>query len=103
MDYKGWVCLAETTVKVKVPDTKIDLKGQGLQGLEKERDQMQARHFVEMKDVEDRIANLLAIEYKPDSRALSICESCGIKAKCSYYEHDDVMLCDDCLEEEQAK
>lgn len=55
-------------IDVKLPDlSDIDLKGKIIEQLEKQKQKELAEHHVRMKQFQDQIDNLLAIEHKPDS------------------------------------
>lgn len=47
-------------------DTKLDLKARVLQVLQDEREKIQAEFHMKLKGNQDKIDNLLAIEYKPE-------------------------------------
>lgn len=63
---EDFILLTTKKMTVKIPQN-IDVKGRVIEGLEAEKDKIQARHHMELKDIQDKIDNLLAIEYKPEA------------------------------------
>jgi len=59
------VLLGTETVTFNVPQ-KVDIKGRAIKNLEDKKSKLQARHHMEIKEVQDKIDHLLAIEYKPE-------------------------------------
>lgn len=64
-----YLLLATETVTIKIPRTVLDIKGELVSGLEARKEKELAEHHMKMKAFQDRIDNLLAIEYKPGEAA----------------------------------
>jgi len=60
------VLLVTKKIKIKIPKTTIDFRGELVVGLEAQKEKELAEHYMRMKAFQDRIDNLLAIEYKPE-------------------------------------
>lgn len=58
------ILICEQDVTFKLPQN-IDIKGRVIEGLEAEKDKIKADFHIKLKGVQDKIDNLLAIEYKP--------------------------------------
>ena len=56
--------LASKKIKIKIPVQHIDIRGELVQGLEKQKANELAEHHMKMKRLQDQIDNLLAIEYQ---------------------------------------
>lgn len=63
------VLLTKKKLKIKIPKVTIDFKGELVDKLEKQKEDELARHHMQMKEFQDKIDNLLAIEYKPEKAA----------------------------------
>ena len=61
------VLLGTQTVKFKIPQN-IDVKGEAVKNLEENKKKLQAKHHMELKEIQDKIDQLKAIEYKPELR-----------------------------------
>jgi len=61
--------LATKKVKIKIPKTTIDFRGEVVTCLEAQKEKELAEHHMKMKVFQDKIDNLLAIEYKPGEAA----------------------------------
>ncbi len=59
-----YISLKTEKVIFKLPQN-IDIKGEVIKGLQSEKDKIKADFHMQLKDVQDKIDNLLAIEYKP--------------------------------------
>lgn len=59
-----YILLTTKTVTFKLPQN-MDIKGKVIEGLEAEKDRIQADTHMKLKDIQEKIDNLLAIEYKP--------------------------------------
>lgn len=59
------ILLGTQNVKFNIPQN-VDIKGKAIEGLEDQKSKLLARHHMELKGVQDKIDNLLAIEYKPE-------------------------------------
>jgi len=59
------ILLGTQKVKFNIPQN-VDIKGKAIEGLEDQKSKLLAKHHMELKDVQDKIDNLLAIEYKPE-------------------------------------
>ena len=57
------ILLVETEITVKLPQD-IDVKGRLLGSLEKKKSGIQAEYHMRLKEVQDKIDNLLAIEHQ---------------------------------------
>jgi len=57
------ILLGTQMVTFKIPQ-KVDIKGKAIEGLEDKKSKLQAKHHMELKEVQDKIDNLLAIEHK---------------------------------------
>lgn len=62
---KSVILLDKRVVEIDLSNHEIDIKNMRLKALEEKKEAMIARHFVELKNVEDQIQNLKAIEYQP--------------------------------------
>ena len=60
------LCEHEVTVAIPKPD---DIKAKAVEVLEEQKRDLLAKHHQELKTVQDKIDNLLAIEFKPGSNA----------------------------------
>lgn len=58
-----YLLLAETPVTVKIPP-QTDLKEKLIDALEAEKEKREAEHHMKMKELQERINSLLAIEFK---------------------------------------
>lgn len=58
-----WACLGKTKIKINIPQG-VDVRGQMLEKLEKLKKKTLAKHHKELKEVQDKIDSLMAIEYK---------------------------------------
>ena len=58
------ILITTKEVTFSIPQN-IDVKGKVIEGLETEKEKIQAAFHMKLKDVQDKIDNLLAIEYKP--------------------------------------
>jgi hypothetical protein len=61
------VILTTMQIKIKIPACEVDIKSKMLKLLEAQREKVLADNHMRLKDVEDRIAMLLAIEYQPEA------------------------------------
>lgn len=59
-----YILIAETKVTVKIPPIG-DLKKKVIDALETEKKNQQSAHLMKMKELQERINSLLAIEYTP--------------------------------------
>lgn len=59
-----YILLTTQKVTFKLPQN-IDVKGKVIEGLEAEKEKIQAETHMKLKDIQEKIDNLLAIEYKP--------------------------------------
>ena len=59
------VLLGSKMVTFDVPQG-VDIKGRAVENLEEQKSKLQAKHHMEIKEVQDKIDQLLAIEYKPE-------------------------------------
>lgn len=64
-----YILLATKDLKIKIPKTTIDFRGELVSGLEEQKEKELAEHHMKMKAFQDKIDNLLAIEYKPEEAA----------------------------------
>lgn len=62
------ILLATKKVKIKIPKTIIDFRGELVGGLEEQKEKELAEHHMKMKAFQDKIDNLLAIEYKLEEK-----------------------------------
>lgn len=60
----GYILLKKQKVTFKLPQD-INVKGKVIESLESEKEKIKADFHMQLKDVQDKIDNLLAIEYKP--------------------------------------
>lgn len=60
---KDQILIAKQNVTFNIPQN-IDVKGQVIASLEEEKEKIQAETHMKLKAVQDKIDNLLAIEYK---------------------------------------
>jgi hypothetical protein len=60
------LCQHEVTIQIPQPD---DIKAKAVEVLEEQKRDLQARHHQELKAVQEKIDNLLAIEFKPGEAA----------------------------------
>ena len=60
-----FILLNEKTVKIKLGKVKIDMRGEVIKGLEEQKIKVEATANMEMKEIQDKIDSLLAIEYQP--------------------------------------
>jgi len=58
------ILLGTQMVTFKIPQ-KVDIKGKAVESLEEKKVKINAKFHMELKVVQDKIDNLLAIEYKP--------------------------------------
>ena len=57
-----YVLLGTQEVTFKIPQN-IDIKGEVIKGLENDKEKIQADTHMKLKDIQDKIDNLLAIEH----------------------------------------
>lgn len=57
--------LATKKVTIKIKEKDINLREEIVDGLEKRKSKMKARHHMEIKEIDDKIDQLIALEYKP--------------------------------------
>lgn len=61
--------LTTTEITIDLPqDIDVDAKGKFISILEKKKEGLQASFHMQIKEVQDQIDNLLAIEYKPEGK-----------------------------------
>lgn len=61
------VLLGTQMVTFKIPQD-VDVKGEALKGLRNTKSMLEGKHHMELKTVQDKIDQLLAIEYKPEGK-----------------------------------
>lgn len=61
---EDYIFICTKKVTFKIPQN-IDVKGKVIESLEAEKEKLQADFHMKIKGVQDKIDNLLAIEYKP--------------------------------------
>ncbi len=65
----GYIFLGSIDVEIPLNTIAIDFNSREIEGLEKKKQKELARHHVQMKEYQDRIDSLLAIEYQPEEAA----------------------------------
>ena len=60
--------LNKKTVKIKLGKVKIDMRGEVIKGLEEQKIKVETTANMEIKEIQDKIDSLLAIEYQPMSK-----------------------------------
>ena len=58
------ILLHKQAVKLKIGKVELDIKGEVIKGLEVEKTNELAEHHMKIKDIQDKIDSLLAIEYQ---------------------------------------
>lgn len=58
-----WICLGKTNITIAIPQG-VDVRQQMLEKLENLKKKTLAKHHKELKQVQDKIDSLMAIEYK---------------------------------------
>ena len=58
------ILIGTQMVTFKIPQ-KVDIKGKAVESLEEKKTKINAEFHMKLKEVQDKIDNLLAIEYKP--------------------------------------
>jgi len=59
------ILLSTQMVTFDIPQD-VDIKGKAIEGLEAKKSRLQAKHHMEIKEVQDKLDQLLAIEYNPE-------------------------------------
>ena len=57
--------LASIEVDIPLPEATVDIKGKKLEYLHKQKERILAENHMRLKEVDDKIASVLALEYKP--------------------------------------
>ena len=57
--------LASIEVDIQLPEATVDVKGKKLEYLHKQKERILAENHMRLKEVDDKIASVLALEYKP--------------------------------------
>jgi len=57
--------LALIEVDIPLPEATVDIKGKKLEYLQKQKERILAENHMRLKEVDDKIASVLALEYKP--------------------------------------